>query len=218
MAEAQERHAHYANAHRSDAEMFAIGDLVWISTKNLCTACPVKKLDAQWIGPYPVTKAYRRAVAVDLPAERRIFPVFYTSLVQRDRGGYPGQEAINTEYDRRADGAVLNDNEEEEWFFETILNSRQGRHGLKYKIKWPALHRPTWEPAENIRGCDSDIKAFHANNPRKPGPPAWWSPPGPANDDTPRPRRTTAEMQLQRQRATAGMLPRPRRSTRLARS
>ena len=47
IVEAQECHAHYANAHQSDAEIFAIGDLVWISTKNLCTACPVKKLDAQ---------------------------------------------------------------------------------------------------------------------------------------------------------------------------
>ena len=33
------------------------------------------------------------------------------------------------------DGTVLNDNEEEEWFFETILNSRQGQHSLEYKIK-----------------------------------------------------------------------------------
>ena len=61
--------------------MFAIGDLVWISTKNLCTAHLVKKLNAQWIGLYPVTKAYCRAVAVDLPAKCWIFPVFYTLLI-----------------------------------------------------------------------------------------------------------------------------------------
>ena len=34
---------YYTNAYRSNAEMFAIGDLVWISTKNLRTACPVKR-------------------------------------------------------------------------------------------------------------------------------------------------------------------------------
>ena len=207
MAEAQERHQHYTNAHRSDAETFAVGDLVWISTKNLRTARPVKKLNAQWIGPYPVTKVYRRAVAVNLPAEHRIFPVFHTSLIQRDKGGYLGQETINTEYDRQADGVILNDNEEEEWFFETILNSRLGPHSLEYKIKWPAPHQPTWEPAENIRGCDSDITAFHTSNPRKPGPPAWWSPAGPAGDNMPPPQRTTAGTRL-----------RPRRSTRLVRS
>jgi hypothetical protein len=231
MAEAQERHEHYANNRRSDAETFTIGDLVWICTKNLRTSRPVKKLDAQWIGPYPVTKVYRRAVAVDLPAERRIFPVFHTSLIQRDKGGYPGQDTINSEYDRQADGAILTENDEEEWFFETILNSRLGRHGLEYKIKWPAPHRPTWEPAENIKGCDSDIAVFHANNPGKPGPPTWWSPQGSASNGTPTSQHPAAE-------TTPGPVvpgtgvdppappaagpspdhPRPRRSARLVRS
>ena len=44
---------------------------------------------------------------------------------------------------------------------------------LQYKIQW-TNSRPTWQPCEDVRGCDSDIKDFHARNPTKPGPPDWF--------------------------------------------
>jgi hypothetical protein len=180
MAEAQARQAHFADRHRDDAGTFRIGELVWISTENLRTARPMKKLDAKFIGPFPVTKVYPRAVAVQLPPERRLFPVFHVSLVRRDATGYPGQGAVNAEYDRRADGAVAADEETIEWFFEAILDSRfkkvNGKKELQYKVKWPHPYRPGWEPAENLKGCDSDIDAFHRKYPEKPGPPEWFVP------------------------------------------
>jgi len=182
MAEAQERHADYADRHRSDAGTFQVGDLVWVNTKNLKTRRPSEKLDDKWQGPYNIISAYPRAVTLDLPKESRLFPTFHTSLIKHYQTGLQGQEAINEAHDRRAAGVTAatsprNENETEdkdEWYFNRILSSRNTTRGLEYKVEWP-LHRPTWEPAENLRGCDSDIQDFHDQNPTKPGPPAWFT-------------------------------------------
>ncbi|SRR6266566_2911226 len=121
--------------------------------------------------PYPVTKVYLRAVTVDLLSERRIFPIFYISIVHQDDPAFPGQDAINLKYDRRTDGIVSDDEKGDEWFFEEILDSCNTSEGLQYRIKWLYPHRPIWEPAVNVQGYDSDIATFYIRHPRKPGPP-----------------------------------------------
>ncbi len=179
MSESQERQEEHANKHRSDAGTFVEKEQVWINTRYMKSGRPTDKLSDKWDGPFEVTKVYPRAVAVKLPDHYKVFPVFHTSLVQRHQGGLRGQDAINEEYDRRAAGVEVTmqeDGEQEEWYFERILNSRLTAEGLEYKVKWPAPHRATWEPAANLQGCDSDIGDFHKANPDKPGPPDWWQP------------------------------------------
>ncbi|KAK9416117.1 putative Reverse transcriptase [Seiridium unicorne] len=198
LADTQERQSHFANAHRSDADMPSVGDQVWVSTRNMNTGRPLPKLSDKWIGPLPVLRVYRRAVAVELPPAYKLFPVFHVSLVRRYEGGYPGQSAVNEAFDKRAEGVeVTNEGPqepgEEEWHFEKILNSRQGSNGLEYRIKWPYPHKPTWEPAEYLEGCDDAIRDFHRASPTKLGPPAWFQ----QGDDqeTPVPRRRSTRVQ-----------------------
>ena len=81
-------------------------------------------------------------IAVELPSERCIFSVFYTSVVRRDDPSFSGQDVINLEYDRRADGIVSDDEGNKEWFFEEILDSYNIPEGFQYKIKWLYPHRP----------------------------------------------------------------------------
>jgi hypothetical protein len=84
LAEAsRRRYEEAANRHREDAGSFEVGDLVWISTKNMASSRPTDKLNERWIGPFPVTKVYRRALAVELPEQYRVFPVFHLLFVQR---------------------------------------------------------------------------------------------------------------------------------------
>jgi hypothetical protein len=178
MYEAQERHAHYTNRDCEDPGVFEIGQLVWVSTKHLSTGRPTQKLDDKWAGPYKITKVYPRAIAVELPEGSRAFSVFHTSLIKPHQDGLPGQQDINEEDDRRAAGMVPADRHQDadeeavkEWYYKKILNSRSTRRGLEYKIKWPAPHRPTWEPAANVN--DPNIQEFYQENPGKPGSPAW---------------------------------------------
>lgn len=131
MAEAQQRYADAADAHRQDSPTYLVGDRVWINTRNIKSGRPSEKLADKWMGPYKVTKVYPRAVAVELPADMQIFPVFHVALVKPTSEPYPGQAAANEEFDAWAEGAVITnpdrvdgEEEEREWVFEKILNSR----------------------------------------------------------------------------------------------
>ena len=80
---------------------------------------------------------------------------------------------------QRDDGMVVRDDgtgeENREWHFEKIMDSRINRKTkkLQYKIQW-TNSKPTWQPCEDVKGCDSDIDDFHSKNPTKPGPPDWF--------------------------------------------
>jgi hypothetical protein len=53
LREATEAQRRYAGS-RSKAHQFSVGDRVWLSTKNLATARPSKKLDKKFVGSFTV--------------------------------------------------------------------------------------------------------------------------------------------------------------------
>jgi hypothetical protein len=175
---------HYANQSRAAASRYKIGDKVWLDTRNIKTERPAKKLDDKFKGPFTVTKVGTHTVTLDLPKSWKIFNTFHTSLVRlREGDPYPGQEEVNNrETPERDEGVVVLDTntgeEHREWRFEKILDSRINRRTrrLQYKIQW-ANSKPTWQPCEDVKGCDSDIRDFHTQNPTKPGPPDWFTQP-----------------------------------------
>lgn len=190
MGEAQQRYAATSDVHRSDAPTYSIGDNVWVNTLNIKSGRPSEKLSDKWMGPYRVTKVYPRAVAVSLPESMRIFPVFHVALVKPASKPFPGQSAANEEFDAKAEGAIVtnleraeDDPEEVEWVFEKILNSRVKNGALEYRIKWGKPWAPSWQPAADVEGCDSDITDFHTKFPNKPGPAGHLDrPTGPQTD------------------------------------
>ena len=64
----------YADCNWKEAPKFKIEDQVLLSTANLSTTSPAKKLDDKWIGPYKVTKVLSNgnAVTLDLPKDLTI--------------------------------------------------------------------------------------------------------------------------------------------------
>ncbi|KAF2745771.1 hypothetical protein M011DRAFT_478562 [Sporormia fimetaria CBS 119925] len=109
----------------------------------------------------------------------KIFPVFHNSLLlpKQSTDGLPGQKLINEAGSRRLRGRVLerdDDTQEtvEQWTFETILDSHNDYGNLQYLVKWEH-HRPTWQPATDLKGQDTAILKFHTDNPSKQGLPSW---------------------------------------------
>ena len=53
---ARERQEKAANANRSPASAYQIGDKVFLDTRNITTTRPIKKLDCKYTGPFQITK------------------------------------------------------------------------------------------------------------------------------------------------------------------
>uniref|UniRef100_A0A8C1BXI7 Integrase catalytic domain-containing protein n=1 Tax=Cyprinus carpio carpio TaxID=630221 RepID=A0A8C1BXI7_CYPCA len=73
-----------ANRHRSKPPVYAVGQRVWLSSKNIPLRSISNKLAPKFIGPFTVTKIIS-PVAVRLklpPAYRRIHPVFHVSKLK----------------------------------------------------------------------------------------------------------------------------------------
>src|SRR6266481_7456676 len=44
--------AHFHDAHRCEAPQYNVGDKVWLSSENIRTTRPMKKLNYKWLSPY----------------------------------------------------------------------------------------------------------------------------------------------------------------------
>ena len=44
--------ARFYNAHQCKAPKYNVGNKVWLSSENIRTVHPTKKLDYKWLGPY----------------------------------------------------------------------------------------------------------------------------------------------------------------------
>ena len=63
----------YADHSHADAPQYQIGDRVWLSTKDLHTSRPSRKLTEKQIGPYPISKIISpNVVELKLPPSFKI--------------------------------------------------------------------------------------------------------------------------------------------------
>ena len=75
MVEAQKKQQVQANRHRRPVD-FAVGDSVWVTTKNWSTDRPSRKLGYQQEGPYKVLKQIGNSYKLDLPITNTVHLVF----------------------------------------------------------------------------------------------------------------------------------------------
>ena len=162
---AAENSKKYSDRRRKDAQ-FRIGQDVFISTANMSTNRPSKKLDYKKIGPYPIiAKINDVAFKVKLPRNMRIHPVFHVSLLE------PAFADPDPNRKRPPPPPLLID-AEFEYVVEGILDSRYFRNKLQYLVKWQGFSQQesTWEAATNLRNSANFITEFHETKPNAAGP------------------------------------------------
>ena len=161
---AQDQQEQAVNTKRKPAPRYFVGDLVFLSAKNIRTTRNSRKLDWKKLGPFPIKNiispyAYR----LSLPSTMKIHPVFHVSLLEPAANDpVPGQKQS------RPPPIVIDG--EEEFQIEEIYDSRATKNfGLQYLVKWVGENDPTWEPAINLDDAAA-VDIFHKNYPTKPGP------------------------------------------------
>lgn len=168
-AQNRKRMTDQANRHRSDVS-YEVGDLVFLSSKNIATARPSKKLEDKMLGPFKITAKVGYSYRLELPTSMRIHNVFHPSLLRKAATDpLPGQRI-------QPPGPVIV-NEEEEWELDDILDARQsGRNRrLQFRVRWKDEEGPDrhWYNADgNEFEHAADIVAdFYRRYPEKPGSP-----------------------------------------------
>jgi len=159
----QTRMEDFANRKRKQPPRYRVGDRVWLSTKNIRTQRPSKKLDYKHIGPFTIlqrigTTSYK----LNLPQSMRIHPVFHSNLLRLDPNDALPFQHIPPPPPIIVDG-------EEEWEVERIVDSRLHYRKLQYKAVWKD-HPPddTWYPASDFANAPELCQAFHQQYPHKP--------------------------------------------------
>ena len=149
MAAAQEGQEEYANRHRQAAPAYQVGQKVWLDLRNIKTNRPSKKLDARHAKFTVLEKIGSHAYRLDTPTG--IHNVFHTYLLRPAADDpFPSQKQTDWQ-----PPAIINDEGEEEWEVERILQERKKRVGRGFRheflVKWIGYDRPTWEPASSMK-------------------------------------------------------------------
>jgi hypothetical protein len=162
LLEAQTRHSHYAGGKEM---IFKVGDKVWLSTRNIRTTRPCKKLEYKRAGPYTVSKIInQKSYKLDLPKTMRNHNVFHVSQLDRYTPPVVGQPPSEPQ------PTIVDEPRDEEWEVDRILDSKRRYRKLHYLVQWAGYShvRTRWEPAENLENAQELVDEFHREHPSKP--------------------------------------------------
>jgi hypothetical protein len=156
----------HADATRRPLE-FNVGDLVWLSRKNIKTTRPNAKLDYRNLGPFKVLDRIGKvAYRLELPQLlSTIHNVFHVSLLS---------PVVENSFSNRVvppPDPITIDNEQE-YEVEDILDVKKVRGRFKYLVSWRGFgpEENTWEPVSNLENCMETLLEFHKKFPNYPRP------------------------------------------------
>ncbi|MBW0551073.1 hypothetical protein O181_090788 [Austropuccinia psidii MF-1] len=159
----------YADENRASPPDFNSGHMVWLSSKNIKSTRPTKKLSERWLGPFIILKEVStHAYHLKLPSQwKSIHPVFHISLLE------PVKTSKIPNWHQEPPPPIIIE-EEEEWEVSQILDSKLKRGKLWYLVDLKGFskdsERSTWEATENLENFPELVKDFHSLYPETQGP------------------------------------------------
>ena len=134
MVKAANDMAWFYDVHWHEAPKNSIGDKVWLSSENIRTTRPTKKLDYKWLSPYTIDRVIsRNAYWLKLPASfGQVHPIFSVTLL-RPYDDDPITEC--QEHHPPPPPPVVRDGIEE-YEVEKILDSWIFRGKVEYLVCW----------------------------------------------------------------------------------
>jgi hypothetical protein len=163
---AQAKYKEFYDVHVKEAPSFAVGDLVWLSRRNITTTRPSTKLDFKRLGPYKILDVVgesKMAFKLDLPRSMKIHPVFHASLLDPHHANtIPGRT--------QPPPPPVTVEDALEYEVEEVLDSRIRHNKLEYFVDWVgyAPHERSWEPASYLDHAAEEIARYHERYPDRP--------------------------------------------------
>jgi hypothetical protein len=152
------------NKHRRNID-WKPGDRVYLSTRNLKSYRPSRKLSSKFDGPYEVVEQIGYGYRLRLPDGSKIHDIFSPDVLKK----YPDNPLPGQESAKPPSEAIAG---KEEWEVDKILASRLLRGKLEYHVSWTGHDPdPTWYLASNFLGSPHKLRDYHKDYPDKPGPP-----------------------------------------------
>ena len=162
--------AWFYDIHLCEAPKYSVGDKVWLSSENIRTTRPTKKIDYKWLGPYTIDRVIsHNAYRLKLPASfGQVHPVFSVTLLR------PYDDDPITERQGRhppPPSPVVCDGIEE-YKVEKILDSWIFCWKVEYLVRWKGygVEEDEWQPSRDVRGSKRLVAGFHRTHPQAPRP------------------------------------------------
>ncbi|TPX47206.1 hypothetical protein SeLEV6574_g02779 [Synchytrium endobioticum] len=146
LKKSQERYKQNVDKRRREEDDFKVKDEVMVSTKNVRTERPTKKLDYKWMWPYLIKRKINNvAYEVELPRNIRIHPVFHVSLLKR----YIRPTDSSRQLPKPPPIQVA---DEDGYVIKEILDVRRRSKGFEYLIDWEGFGAEdrTWKPRKSL--------------------------------------------------------------------
>ncbi|GAA5914826.1 hypothetical protein JCM5296_004024 [Sporobolomyces johnsonii] len=150
----------------ADAPRFAVGDLVWLDARNICTLRPAKKLDDKLIGPLKIRCCIGNAAyELEIPPTMNVHPVFNVTLLHPYK-----PNTIPDRIQRTPPPVIVNGDVEDE--VDEVVDSQTYHSHLRYLVRFKGIRTPRWILAENMENTRDVVSDFHKRFPTKPAAPA----------------------------------------------
>ena len=147
----------YINKHRKKAPNYEVKDNVWLSTKNLKTARPSKKLDDKLIGPFRVLHVKNNNVKLKLSKSMKIHDNFHVFLFQKD-----SIDPLSKQIQTSPPSIIIN--KKKKWESDDILDFRKFERNKKFQYRASWIKHPSdkkWYDVLDFINAKEIVNDFH---------------------------------------------------------
>jgi hypothetical protein len=153
LVNAQEMQKKHADKHKTSSSEYQLEDMMWLFIKNIKTKRSFRKLNHKWIDFYKIRKILKEACQLELSSSMKIHDTFHTSLLR-----LAVTNSLTEQIQSPSLSIVIDDQNEEEYEIDDILNSRYHYEKLQYKVVWTDHSSDrAWYFAENFQKHSKEI-------------------------------------------------------------